>query len=82
MYSRDIFIERAQLAAIDVTVVFASLLTATFMRHGFGVFDPGTRGVAPFSAYLFPATIMATTWQPITIAADLARVNNYLAKVP
>ena len=29
-----------------------------------------------------PATIMATTWQPITIAADLARVNNYLAKVP
>jgi hypothetical protein len=29
-----------------------------------------------------PATIMATTWQPITIAADLAVVNNFVAKVP
>jgi hypothetical protein len=47
-----------------------------------------TRAVEPqqldqteLSVFL-PATIMATTWQPITIAADLARVNNYLAKVP
>jgi hypothetical protein len=47
-----------------------------------------TRAVEPqqldqteLSVFL-PATIMATTWQPITIAADLARVNNFLAKVP
>jgi len=47
-----------------------------------------TRAVEPqqldqteLSVFL-PATIMATTWQPITIAADLARVNNYLAIVP
>jgi hypothetical protein len=47
-----------------------------------------TRAVEPqqldqteLSVFL-PATITATTWQPITIAADLARVNNYLAKVP
>ena len=47
-----------------------------------------TRAVEPqqldqteLSVFL-PATIMATTWQPITIAADLARVNNFVAKVP
>ena len=28
-----------------------------------------------------PATIMATTWQPITIAADLATVNKYTEKI-
>jgi len=47
-----------------------------------------TRAVEPHQldqtelSVFLPATIMATTWQPITIAADLARVNNYLAKVP
>jgi hypothetical protein len=28
-----------------------------------------------------PATILATTWQPITIAADLSIVNNYVSKM-
>jgi hypothetical protein len=28
-----------------------------------------------------PATILATTWQPITIAADLSIVNNYASKL-
>lgn len=28
-----------------------------------------------------PATILATTWRPVTIAADLAVVNNYVEKV-
>ena len=28
-----------------------------------------------------PATILATTWRPVTIAADLARVNKYVDKV-
>ena len=47
-----------------------------------------TRAVEPqqldqteLSVFL-PATILATTWQPITIAADLAVVNNFVAKVP
>jgi hypothetical protein len=29
-----------------------------------------------------PATIMATTWRPVTIAADLSRVNQYVGKIP
>ena len=29
-----------------------------------------------------PATILATTWQPITIAADLSIVNQYVSKMP
>jgi hypothetical protein len=29
-----------------------------------------------------PATILATTWQPITIGADLSIVNQYLSKMP
>ena len=28
-----------------------------------------------------PATILATTWRPVTIAADLARVNKYVDKI-
>jgi hypothetical protein len=47
-----------------------------------------TRAVEPkhldkkaLSVFL-PATILATTWQPITIAADLAVVNKYTSKLP
>jgi hypothetical protein len=29
-----------------------------------------------------PATIMATAWRPITIAADLSQVNQYVGKIP
>lgn len=29
-----------------------------------------------------PATILATTWRPITIGADLARVNKFVEKMP
>ena len=29
-----------------------------------------------------PATIMATTWRPVTIAADLSLVNQYVGKIP
>jgi hypothetical protein len=28
-----------------------------------------------------PATILATTWRPITIAADLSVVNNYASQI-
>lgn len=46
------------------------------------------RGVGPrevdktaLSVFL-PAAILATTWQPITIAADLSTVNNYSSNMP
>jgi hypothetical protein len=35
----------------------------------------------PLSVFL-PATILATTWQPITIAADLSLVNKYVSHIP
>ncbi len=35
----------------------------------------------PLSVFL-PATILATTWRPITIAADLSMVNNYASRIP
>jgi hypothetical protein len=35
----------------------------------------------PLSVFL-PATILATTWQPITIAADLSLVNKYASRMP
>jgi hypothetical protein len=34
----------------------------------------------PMSVFL-PATILATTWRPITIAADLSMVNNYASRI-
>ena len=34
----------------------------------------------PLSVFL-PATILATTWSPITIAADLSVVNNFAARM-
>jgi exopolysaccharide biosynthesis polyprenyl glycosylphosphotransferase len=59
VYSTDILIERAQLAALDAAVVFSSLLAATWLRHGTGFFTPGMTGLTPVSAYLFPAMVMA-----------------------
>lgn len=34
----------------------------------------------PVSVFL-PATILATTWRPVTIAADLSMVNNYASRI-
>jgi len=57
VYATDILIEKAQLAALDAAAVFSSLLAATWLRHGMGFFTPGSTGVTPVSAYLFPATL-------------------------
>ena len=59
MYATDILIEKAQLAALDAAAIFSSLVAATWLRHGSGFFTPGSTGVAPVSAYLFPAMLMA-----------------------
>jgi hypothetical protein len=43
--------------------------------------EPAQLDKTALSVFL-PATILATTWQPITIAADLAAVNKYVSKMP
>jgi hypothetical protein len=43
--------------------------------------EPAQLDKTELSVFL-PATVLATTWQPITIAADLAAVNKYVSKMP
>ena len=43
--------------------------------------EPAQLDKTALSVFL-PATILATTWQPITIAVDLAAVNKYVSKMP
>jgi hypothetical protein len=43
--------------------------------------EPQQLDQTPLSVFL-PATILATTWSPVTIAADLAVVNRYASRVP
>ena len=59
MYSKDIFIERVQLALLDAGIVFFSSLAAALVRHGTGFVAPGPGGDIRFEAYLFPATLLA-----------------------
>ena len=42
--------------------------------------EPQQIDQSPLSVFL-PATILATTWRPITIAADLSVVNNYASRI-
>jgi len=42
--------------------------------------EPQQLDQTPLSVYL-PATILATTWSPVTIAADLSVVNNFVASM-
>ncbi len=60
MYSKNLSLEKSQLAWLDAGVVFASLLVATWLRHGVGILAPhGEPGEVPWLAYLFPAVLMA-----------------------
>ncbi len=59
MYSRDLFIERAQLALLDASVIFAAFLGAAWVRHGRTLFTPGPEGSIKLNAYLFPASLVA-----------------------
>lgn len=43
--------------------------------------EPQQLDQGPLSVFL-PATILATTWRPITIAADLSMVNNFASRIP
>ena len=42
--------------------------------------EPQQLDQGPLSVFL-PATILATTWRPITIAADLSMVNNLASRI-
>jgi exopolysaccharide biosynthesis polyprenyl glycosylphosphotransferase len=60
MYSRNVHLEKIQLAALDALVVFASVLGATWLRHSSGGVTPlGEPIVVPWNAYLFPAALLS-----------------------
>ncbi|HEY1307428.1 MAG TPA: hypothetical protein VGF24_27930 [Vicinamibacterales bacterium] len=42
--------------------------------------EPQQLDQTPLSVFL-PATVLATTWRPITIAADLSMVNNFASRI-
>ena len=44
MYSREIALEKIQLALADAMVVFASAMAAMWLRHGLGLLAPGGEG--------------------------------------
>jgi exopolysaccharide biosynthesis polyprenyl glycosylphosphotransferase len=74
MYEKDVVFERIQMAAMDAAVVFASLLIATWLRHGAGLLAPGPVAQVPWSDYLFPATLMALAFVVVFRYHGLYRV--------
>src|SRR5437867_7151366 len=62
MYSKDIFLERAQQALLDGGVVFSVFLSAAILRHSGVILDPMPGHHFEFAAYLFPATLLAVTF--------------------
>src|SRR5262245_66191604 len=59
MYSKDIFLERAQQALLDGAIVFVSFLAAALLRHGGTILNPEPGRHFEIGPYLFPATILA-----------------------
>src|SRR5467141_421328 len=53
MYSKDIFLERAQQALLDGGIVFSAFMAAAVLRHS---------GVIVIGPYLFPATLLAAAF--------------------
>src|SRR2546422_1732090 len=62
MYSKDIFLERAQKAMLDGGIVFSAFLTAALLRHSGAILDPVAGQHFEVAPYLFPATLMALTF--------------------
>ncbi len=60
MYSRNLLIEKLQLAILDGLVVFGCALVATWLRHGVGILSPDGASGVPWSAYLFPSVLVAS----------------------
>src|SRR5262245_65917392 len=59
MYSKDIFLERAQQALLDGAIVFVSFLAAALLRHGGTILNPEPGRHFEIGPYLFPATTLA-----------------------
>jgi exopolysaccharide biosynthesis polyprenyl glycosylphosphotransferase len=59
MYSKDIFIERAQQALLDGAIVFVSFLAAALLRHSDAILNPEPGRHFEIGPYLFPATTLA-----------------------
>ena len=59
----------------------AATLNETLDMARIRAVEPQQLDQTALSVFL-PATTMATTWNPITIGADLAAVNKYLAQMP
>ena len=62
MYSKDIFLERAQQALLDGGIVFSAFLAAAVLRHSGVILDPGSAHHFAIGPYLFPATLLATAF--------------------
>src|SRR5262245_21555622 len=62
MYVRERFLERIQLAGLDMAAVFLSMLVAAWLRHG--CYGMSWRFCAdfPLGTYLFPATVVAACY--------------------
>ena len=60
MYSREIALEKIQLALADAVVVFASAMVAMWLRHALGLLAPGGEGGGvPWGPYLLPSLLLA-----------------------
>ncbi|OLD66026.1 MAG: hypothetical protein AUI47_00785 [Acidobacteria bacterium 13_1_40CM_2_68_5] len=62
MYSKDIFLERAQQALLDGGIVFSAFLAAAVLRHSGVILDPVPGRHFEIGPYLFPATLLATAF--------------------
>ena len=59
MYSKDIFLERAQQALLDGGIVFSAFLASAILRHSGVTLDPMPGHHFELAPYLFPATLLA-----------------------
>jgi exopolysaccharide biosynthesis polyprenyl glycosylphosphotransferase len=62
MYSKDIFLERAQQALLDGGIVFSTFLAAAILRHSGVILDPEPGRHFEIAPYLFPATLLAVAF--------------------
>jgi exopolysaccharide biosynthesis polyprenyl glycosylphosphotransferase len=61
LYSKNLFLERAQLGLLDGGIVFAAFLVAAVLRHTEVILAPAPGHHFALAQYLFPATILALT---------------------
>lgn len=71
MYQRDILLDRALLAGLDATAVFACTVAALWLRHAAGVGGPAS--TVPWSAYVVPAVLLAAVLVVLLAANGLYR---------